>query len=278
MNKFQVIESFCKGKYSNPELCEDGIAITEHYVLVVDGMTTKSNYQWKGKKGGRLAMETITGSLTTLPEDANLHGCIEHFSNAIRMQYDKMQLMDLMNTEPPARWTASFVIYSHNRNEIWMVGDCICMVDEKFHNHEKNIDAITGNARALMLEAELLQGKSIEDFRTHDPGREMIMPILKREKYFQNAPNSEFAYEAIDGFSVREDLAKIVAVPSMCKSIILGSDGYPTLFPTLFATEEHLKQVLENDPLCFRENRSTKGLQQNQNSYDDRTYAKIGLN
>ena len=240
-------------------------------------MTPKSNHRWDGKTGGRLAMEVLLASLPKLNPTASLHECITLFSEVLKKEYLSRGIMDLMISDPPARWTASFVIYSHLKKEIWMVGDCICMVDDMFISHEKEIDAIMANARAVMLESELLKGKTLEDFYEKDPGREMIMPLLKNEKYFQNSTKAQFAYEAIDGFPVREDLAKIIPIPNGTEMIILASDGYPKLFSSLEETESYLQTVLQQDPLCFREFKSTKGIQTHQSSYDDRSYIKFSI-
>ena len=57
--------------------------------------------------------------------------------------------------------------------------------------------------------------------------------------------------------------------------IVLASDGYPVLKNSLKESEEKLLEILEKDPLLINIYKSTKGLQQGNISYDDRTYIKF---
>ena len=57
----------------------------------------------------------------------------------------------------------------------------------------------------------------------------------------------------------------------------MATDGYPKLYDTLEKSEEYLAHILEYDPLCFQEYKSTKGLQKGNSSFDDRTYIKFTL-
>ena len=57
--------------------------------------------------------------------------------------------------------------------------------------------------------------------------------------------------------------------------IVLASDGYPELFATLAQSEAHLQTVNAKDPLCFRENKGTKGIAPQNDSFDDRAYIRF---
>ena len=46
----QVIEKFLKGKFDNPDLCEDGICITNDFIAVIDGVSSQSEFKYQGKK------------------------------------------------------------------------------------------------------------------------------------------------------------------------------------------------------------------------------------
>ena len=136
------------------------------------------------------------------------------------------------------------------------------------------MDEVIANARALYLEGEIAQGKTIEELMKNDSGREFILPLLVRQQYFQNARmDSLYNYSIIDGFELNTKDIKVVKVKN--KSIILASDGYPKLFNTLSDSEKYLEYILKNDPLCIKLHKSTKGLKENLNSFDDRAYIKI---
>lgn len=58
---------------------------------------------------------------------------------------------------------------------------------------------------------------------------------------------------------------------------MLASDGYPKLMPTLNESEAELQRLLEEDPLCIYENIATKGLNEGQTSFDDRSYIRFRI-
>jgi glycerophosphoryl diester phosphodiesterase len=133
------------------------------------------------------------------------------------------------------------------------------------------------DARAVYLESELLMGKTIENLMEFDTGREFIKPLLSRQALFQN-PNNEsiYSYGVINGFEVPENAIKTVRMQDN-KYLVLASDGYPALKPTLEESEQALKKILASDPLCMRIYKSTKGLEAGNISYDDRAYLKIAV-
>jgi glycerophosphoryl diester phosphodiesterase len=58
---------------------------------------------------------------------------------------------------------------------------------------------------------------------------------------------------------------------------VLASDGYPYLKDTLIASEQALQELLQNDPMLFRDYKTTKSVQEGNLSFDDRAYLKILL-
>jgi len=61
------------------------------------------------------------------------------------------------------------------------------------------------------------------------------------------------------------------------ESLILASDGYPKLFSTLHESENYLRFILKEDPLCYKLYKSTKGLKKGAVSFDDRAFIKARL-
>jgi len=86
--------------------------------------------------------------------------------------------------------------------------------------------------------------------------------------------NKTFA--VIDGTAVLMSGVKIIKT-SEAKEIILASDGYPFLKPTLAESEEALRQLLERDPLLIRDFKATKAWMEGRESFDDRTYVRVGV-
>jgi len=132
--------------------------------------------------------------------------------------------------------------------------------------------------RALLIHAELAQGRTVAELLLHDTSRERLLDLLRQQTKLQNtALESEFAYYAIDGFDwpKAEQGVRIVKVEEEHGEIVLASDGYPQLFPTLTETEAFLARVLREDPLCYKKFRSTKGCYNGNVSFDDRAYLRF---
>jgi len=74
---------------------------------------------------------------------------------------------------------------------------------------------------------------------------------------------------------VPDSLIVVHPLPENVGQVILASDGYPDILPTLVASEAHLARLLTRDPWCVNELRGTKGVAEGQISYDDRAYLRL---
>jgi hypothetical protein len=81
----------------------------------------------------------------------------------------------------------------------------------------------------------------------------------------------------MDGFQVPDEGIRLVSLPEGTETVVLASDGYPYLKDTLSATEQALQELLHNDPMLFRDYKTTKSVQTGNLSFDDRAYIKIAL-
>lgn len=275
--RFKIEESFLKGKGDECKN-EDGIIITDYYAAVIDGVTSKTDFKWKGKTSGKIAMELTINAICHLPIDASVDEAIKIITEAIHQFYQQNQLLHEVIKSPERRLTANAVIYSSYRNEVWQIGDCQCIVGCHRFLNKKRIDRIATEVRSLYNQLSILKGISVKDLMEHDLGRNLIFPILREQAIFQNNPDKRQpnAYPALDGFPVRMDLVNILPINEN-KSIILSSDGYPKLCTTLDESEKYLSKILKEDPLCIKKFKSTKGLQKGNDSFDDRAYLKIVL-
>lgn len=274
----EILEQFIQGKKLNQEECEDGLFVGEHYIAVVDGATSSSGVKLPTKTPGRLAMELVVGAMNHLEPSAEAEAALLSLNQKIADSYAEAGVYKSMKSSPVDRWSASAVVYSIARHELWFIGDCQALVDGVLVTNTKLVDDVTAGARALFLEACLKSGQSLEGLQRHDVGREYIFPLLQRQSYFQNGTSpSEFNFAALDGFFSDTNLIKIVPVPKSAHEIALASDGYPELLPTLAESEKALQAVLTEDPLLFRKYKSAKGLQPGNNSFDDRTYVRVKI-
>ena len=126
--------------------------------------------------------------------------------------------------------------------------------------------------RSLAIRCLLLEGNTEEELLENDEARDWIMNILKRQYHLENE-------EGVYGFSVFSGKGtvkefSVIDVPNGAE-VIIASDGYPLLLPTLKESEEKLKEIVENDPLCYKQYLSTKGLVKGNQSFDDRSYLRF---
>ena len=275
--KISIIELFNKGKTGNPEICEDLFVANDNFVAVIDGATNISSRLIRGKAPGRIAAEVIRASILEATEDIELPALIAGINKNLRILYEEIGILDEILGHPWMAPTACLICYSHYYQEIWQIGDSQCMIDEQLYTNEKIVDDITANARALYLESELKNGKTIENLLEHDPSWDYIRTLIKHQYYLQNDKDNQFGFEVINGFDLDFSRVKIIKVPEGTRTIILASDGYPILKTTLTETEDELQHLLQTDPLCFRQYKSAKGLQKGHLSFDDRTYIRFEI-
>lgn len=271
---FKVEEIFIEGKKGLSSECEDRIVITDHFVSIIDGATSKSDLLFDGKTTGRMAGELIESVIKSSDTGISFDDFVEAVNNTFQDFYQSNNLLEQVLKNPVDRLNASMVIYNAGLGEIWLIGDCQAIVNGQWLENNKKIDTTLAELRSLILELAFNEGSSIEELLKNDVGREYIYPLLKKQSKFQNSDiESDFSYGVVDGFPIDPRGIKKVKVRE--PEISLGSDGYPRLFPTLEESERHLWDILETDPLCFRKFKSTKGLQQGLLSFDDRAYVRL---
>ena len=277
-----VIEQFIEGKTGKPELCEDGITLNENFAAVIDGATSKAAQSLETKSRGRIAMELIKEAILEMDAEIDAIGAICQINKRIKKWYEERGILEQVRIKTEERCTASLIIYSNVKKEIWLAGDCQAIVNGRLVLNEKKVDKLYSDVRALLIHAELSQGKTEADLLEHDTSRERLMELLRQQTKLQNTTiKSEFAYYAIDGFEWEgfaqepESKMKIVSIPEPQGEIVLTSDGYPQIMPSLAEAEACLARILREDPLCYKEFRSTKGCYRNNLSFDDRAYIRF---
>lgn len=273
-----IEEQALVAKTGNSQENEDFIHTSLSFVAVIDGVTSKTTRRWDGKTGGQVCGQLIDQVLSSLPSDTPARDAVNAITARIQAFYEEQDICDVVQADPSQRVSACLVIASLHRREIWFVGDCQCLLDDRLIQNIKPVDTITAEARAMFLETEIQKGTTIEELRSNDTGRAFILPLLKQQQFFQNNPASgAYWYPIIDGFPIPDAGIRVVPLPRKAQTIILASDGYPILKNTLEASEQALQHILESDPLLFRAYKATKGVQEGYVSYDDRAYIKLRI-
>ncbi len=287
----KIIESSIIGKKSS-EACEDGMVVTDDFIAVIDGSTSKTpKHLNPDMKNGRYAMMLISEYIREeLKADASVddfcQGVTAYIYNKV---YEKLGVEERLKERPEERLTASAILYSRTRNEVWMVGDCQAIIDGKLYENGKPYEEKIARKRVELI----AQGLSPAE------ARKQIEPLLIEAML----SGQNQTYTVIDGFPIYREGVKVVSVsdscsvqdsvpasdsvpcsdsvsasgtiPSSSSEIVLASDGYPFLKPTLAASEAALAEQIANDPQNIRSFIATKGIVEGNKSFDDRTYIRF---
>ena len=293
----KIIESSIIGKKSQ-EACEDGMVVTDDFIAVIDGSTSKTpKHLNPDMKNGRYAMMLISEYIREeLKADASVddfcQGVTTYIYNKV---YEKLGVEERLKEHPEERLTASAILYSRTRNEVWMVGDCQAIIAGKLYENGKPYEEKIARKRVELIEQGLSPAEA----------RKQIEPLLI--KAMLSGQNQ--TYTVIDGFPIYREGVKVVSVsdsssvqgsvsssdscsvqdpvscsgsasasdtiPSSSSEIVLASDGYPFLKPTLAASEAALAEQIANDPQNIRSFIATKGIVEGNKSFDDRTYIRF---
>lgn len=287
----KIIESSIIGKKSQ-EACEDGMVVTDDFIAVIDGSTSKTpKHLNPDMKNGRYAMMLISEYIwEELKADASVddfcQGVTAYIYNKV---YEKLGVEERLKEHPEERLTASAILYSRTRNEVWMVGDCQAIIDGKLYENGKPYEQEIARKRVELIEQGLSPAEA----------RKQIEPLLI--KAMLSGQNQ--TYTVIDGFPIYREGVKVVSVsasssvqdsvpasdsvpcsdsasasdtiPSSSSEIVLASDGYPFLEPTLAASEAALAEQIANDPQNIHSFIATKGIVEGSKSFDDRTYIRF---
>ena len=288
----KIIESCIIGKKS-PEACEDGMVVTDDFIAVIDGSTSKTpKHLNPDMKNGRYAMMLISEYIREeLKADASVDDFCQGITTYIYNKvYEKLGVEERLKEHPEERLTASAILYSRTRNEVWMVGDCQAIIDGKLYENGKPYEQEIARKRVELIEQGLSPAEA----------RKQIEPLLI--KAMLSGQNQ--TYTVIDGFPIYREGVKVVSVSDSSSvqdpvpasdsvpcsdsasasgtisvsssEIVLASDGYPFLEPTLAASEAALAEQIANDPQNIHSFIATKGIVEGNKSFDDRTYIRFG--
>lgn len=262
---FNILESMNTSKTADESLNEDVLLDTPDWLIVCDGATDKTGKTFHGKTGGYVTAHLTAKTIAQQPSGTPLSKLI----NAINENY-ALTFPNLLSIDRPS---CTFVALDKHAATVHRVGDVSWSDGNTVYEGYMVIDEIHANMRAAYLEMLMLDGATKHDLMEHDPGRQIIFPGLRRQGALRNTA-SEFSYGAIDGRPVPERFMETWKLDNSVTEVIIATDGYPALLPTLKESEEYLQQELDNDPLRIGKHRGTRALIEGYNSFDDRTYVR----
>lgn len=273
----KIIEQSLTAK--NPaKKSEDGLVITNDFIAVIDGSTSKTTRRYcRWMSNGRYAMKVVADYIRKMPANSSCHEFCVGVTKAINKRYvpfwkrgRRQQILARIWDFPEERMTASAVVYSRLRREIWMIGDCQCLLNGELLENPKPYEQTLAEMRAEKVQALLKEGLTPEEILSNDTARASVIPRMLKEMKNQNV-----TYSVIDGFRIPEQLVPVITLDFRAWEIVLASDGYPFLCPTLEESEARLQHQKETDPLNIGEFKATKGFTPGNLSFDDRTYVRF---
>lgn len=269
----KIVEKFIASKYGDDTLCEDGLFINDKFIAVMDGVTAKGKLLWDSKTSGFRAKEVLMNAMAQLNGSEDAVSVLEYLNSQLQKQYNGNTEYFLENTTERLRST--IVIYSHKYKQIWCFGDCQFSVNGRSFKKEMEIDLLLAEVRSAYLHSELISGKTVEELCLSDPSREIILPIIKKQLYFSNCDKGgKYEFSVLDGFC--DDFSKVITYDvKEGDTVILASDGYPRLEPSLSESELFLEELKVKDPLCIDIHKAVNGFTNGKSSIDDRTYIKF---
>jgi glycerophosphoryl diester phosphodiesterase len=268
----KVIETNIVGKSGDLELCEDVIVTADTYLAVIDGATPKSSQTIDGRSPGRLIADEIANFLTNENQPLRGEGLVEQLDVHVRGHVLRNNNLNFLSEEAPS---ASVGIFTNGVNCLTLVGDVQYMINGAGKPRRHKIDVVLGEARAAYTVMLQEAGIAAGELKRQDPGREAIMPFLRKQHLLRNRSQvGQWGYGAIDGITFDGSFVTTIDV-NAGDEIVLCSDGYPVLLPTLQQAEDALQQILTEDPLRIRFQPETKGMRENDRSYDDRAYIRF---
>lgn len=305
MSCWEVMEQWVCGK-KDADHCEDGIVMTDNYAAVIDGSTSKTPFRLQeAYSNGKLCMLEVSKFIRQAPADLTAEQFCQGVTEHIHALYGSFAAQ--VEAHKEQRLCASAIVVSRHRSEVWMVGDCHCLINNTHHDNPKPQEAGQAQRRAAIWQdlfrhhPELDNGQPLEE----DPARQAIIPDIVDKMAGQNV-----RYAVIDGFPIFMPGVKVIKLPTTSPAaegtsqeaatlassapevtfqeatsskqeavveVVLASDGYPILYNTLDATERTLQKIIHADPHMAFIQPECKGWMKGQSSFDDRSYLRLRL-
>lgn len=264
-----VLDSFTErapGKAMN----EDAWLVTKDLAAVIDGAGDIHGRTYRGKTWGRLATDCLAGAVRLLsPSSAADEAFLELHHELQTMSADLPP--DMRKGSTPA---ASIVIYNHVQRQVWRVGDTNFLLGGDDHAVRTAFDDIQVELKRLVFEAVVPDNP---DQLRPDEDLDLILRILHNYQPGLQNPSQpgSYAFSILDGNRPPLRVEQF-SVPQDASLLILASDGYPRLFPTLKETEQFLYKVRTQDPLLTGRFAQAK-LPRQPGAWDDRTYLRLDI-
>lgn len=284
--KVKVIERHLESKTGDPSGGEDRLVEGPEYYAVIDGATDHTGNDWgNGRTGGQALADIVSDTLSSPAAPLDPSELMEKINARIN-EAANVARIDL--SEVKNRADVTFAAFVPKRNAVYHIHDCTFAFVKRdgafeVHSHEKLVDGLTSELRACVL-CFLWQNGIDAISGDDDMGRDFIWPILRAQPELQNIdaddqerwfgiPKGRLAYRTLNGMPTT---ISETPVPAGVSEIVLASDGFKDIRPTLKESIDLLKLQQRLDPCCIGPLKGTKRVKGN--TFDDTSFLRIGLN
>lgn len=257
----EVVEAVSYAKTGDDALNEDAFVVEDGIVAVFDGETNKGATTIPTP--GRKAAQSLVCAVRDLPRSSDPAEIVKHLQMAVAAVGGTGQSV-----------AAVGAVLDIRSRRLIRVGDVTVGISGEFHSRHKLLDEIAAACRAALLRSKLLDGCDPGELLADDPGRKMILPLLRASASWRNRPDSAYGFASLDGGTTPCEMIDVFDVADSTE-VIIATDGYCDPRPTLRESEEILAHSIQRDPLRLGPPPGTKGVLPGHASFDDRTYVRV---
>jgi hypothetical protein len=253
--------------------CEDRLVVTDSFVAVIDGATSKGSSPIE-IEAVHVVVEEISTLVRVMPDNISIQEFIESATNRVSLALSAVCPEDGWLAGPPS---AGLVMFSLARREIWIVGDGWLMIDGIARRLGSETENHLAVVRSLVAHCLIQNGTTVDELRQHDSSRDAILPILAMQWTLRNRVDAPEGYVQVDGSPIPMTMIEIVSLDGDSHEIVLASDGYLDLESTLEESEKRYSAIVADDPLLISLHKATKGVMAGCNGHDDRTFVRFNV-
>lgn len=270
---FEVIESSSVAKCGDERGNHDAVVINDSYVAVFDALQARGWRAWNKRPAGVFARDIMVSTLEGLPGDAEAQDVIRALQEVLQAEA-KSCIEEMSDDQIYAYPQSRALIYSIAKHEIWRLGDSPFCINGKLNYQRSEGYEKAAEKRAEVMERFLANPLSdMKDLINTDYGRSSAMDIIIEEEKRVDGVLTLSGRPDVDIDALLDNVEIFDVEPGA--EVILASDGYPKVLPTLEESEQWLADERARDPLFVRDYKALQGAKDEEAGYDDRSYVRF---
>ncbi len=238
---FEVVEHYSAPATPGAK-SEDCIVVHEHFAAIVSGASVPGQPEVEGQSAAYFATKILSRAILTLGPGTGPNRFANRLTNVLGAAVEAKGLDD--DVVWPA---ASVVCLSVPRREVWRIGTSAVAINSKVHYGTKTVHQAANAYRAVINAANMEKGMPVSAVRRDDPGAVAAQPIYDAMPYLVNT-EGRWGYGSINGSPVPSAFIEVFELPPGPCTVILASDGFPEVRPTLGQTMHRLETLQSEDP------------------------------